>query len=293
MNRLKISSYAKINLFLDIINKREDNYHNIKSVMQTISLKDEIEVIESNSDIKINCSNPKVPVDNSNTVYKAAKLIIEKYNINKGVIINIKKTIPIEAGLAGGSSNAASVIEGLNKLWKLNMCKEVKNELGIKIGSDVPYCLTGGTALVEGIGDKVTKYQDYKCDNILIVKPSFSISTALVYKLMDPKYYNIYKNNKMLYYIKNNEHHQVSKCIANTLEKVVERIYPEINSIKNYLIEYKAISSIMTGSGSVVYGLFANKEDMIKAKNKLEEKYENIYTAKTITSDQMFESEFF
>ncbi len=284
MKEIKLFSYAKINLFLDIIGKRQDGYHNIKSVMQEINLKDEITIKdnENNKDIIINCNNKDIPLDHTNTAYKAVILIKHKYKINKGAIIYINKNIPIESGMAGGSSNAASVIKGLNKLWDLMMTEDEMLELGLKIGADVPFCLTGGTALVEGIGEKITKLKPFKWENILIVKPEFNMSTALVYNKMQNKYFNLYNGNKIVEYINSGSYKKAALNIANTLEYVVEEIHPEINDIKNKMIELNACSSIMTGSGSVVFGLFRNKEDLVNAEKKLSKKYSSIYKAETI-----------
>lgn len=282
MEEIKLFSYAKINLFLDVIGKREDGYHNIKSVMQTISLKDEIIIKNTNQDIIIKCNNNKIPLDSSNTAYKAVLLIKQKYKIKKGALVQIDKNIPTESGMAGGSSNAAVVIKGINELWNLKMTKDEMLEIGIKIGADVPFCLTGGTALVEGIGKKITKLKPFKWENILIVKPEFNMSTALVYNKMKEEYFNKYKNNKIIEYINIGNYKKAALNLANTLENVVEKIHPEIKEIEKKMIELKARSSIMTGSGSVVFGLFDSKKELINAEEILSKKYSNIYKAKTI-----------
>ncbi len=284
MNRnkgIKLNSYAKINLFLDVINKRQDGYHNIKSVMQEIDLHDEVQINESKSGIIISCDNYNVPLDEKNTCYKAAMLIKEKFNINLGVSISIKKTIPTEAGLAGGSGNAAAVIKGLNKLWNLGMSIDEMKEIGIKIGADVPFCLTGGTCLCEGVGDKITELKSFKWDNIIIIKPDFSISTPLAYKNVTDKEYNYYENNKILDYINNNDYHNTCISVANTLEVAAIKLCPQISLIKYDLNSSGAISSLMTGSGSSVYGFYDNNALMLAAYGELAKKYNKIFITKT------------
>ena len=198
MKRLKLNSYAKINLFLDVLNKREDDYHNIKTVMQRVSMYDKLEIFENKFGIELACDNRKIPIDERNTCYKAASLIKDKFNIDTGIKIIIKKTIPSGAGLAGGSSNAAAVITGLNELWKLGMTMEEMQEIGVKVGADVAFCLKGGTCLCEGLGDIITELNPFIWENILIIKPDFSIPTPLAYKTLTEKDHNKYSDNKIL-----------------------------------------------------------------------------------------------
>lgn len=279
---IKLNSHAKINLFLDVLNKRPDGYHNIKSVMQEIDLHDEVQIIENQSGIIISCDNYNVPLDEKNTCYKAAKLIKEKFNINLGVNILIKKIIPTEAGLAGGSGNAAAVIKGLNNLWNLGMTIDEMKEIGIKVGADVPFCLTGGTCLCEGVGDKITELKPFKWDNIIIIKPDFSISTPLAYKNVTDKEYNYYKSNKILDFINNNDYYNTCLSIANTLEIAAIKLQPQVILIKEDLINSGAISSLMTGSGSSVYGFYNDNTSMLAAYAKLSKKYSKIFTTKTV-----------
>lgn len=280
---IKLYSYGKINLFLDIEGKLNNGYHLIKTVMQSIALHDEL-IIEEISDnkIQLECNYKYIPTDRSNTCYKAVELIKNKYEINKGVKIFINKTIPVGAGLAGGSGNSAATIFGLNKLWKLNMSKEEMLKIGLEIGADVPFCIIGGTYLAEGIGEKLTKLNNFIWDNILIVKPHFSMSTAFVYKKLTPKNYNLYNINNMLKSIENNDYIEAASFPANSLEKVVEKFYPEINTIKNIMYKYNALSSAMTGSGSAVFGFFPDKQSLNKAFEELILNYPKTFRTKTI-----------
>lgn len=279
---LKLKSYAKINLFLDIEGRRPDGYHLIKTVMQSVDLHDEI-ILETTDEnkIEIECSNPLIPTDEKNTCWKSADIIKRLYNIKTGVKIKIKKQIPSEAGLAGGSSNCAAVIVGLNKLWKLNMSQDEMLNIGLKIGADVPFCILGGTYLAEGIGEKLSKLNDFKWENILIVKPDFSMSTAFVYKNLLPQDYNSFDDNKIIECINRDEYHKASLLCSNTLENVVEKIHPEIKDIINLLLENKAAASRMTGSGSAVFGFFEDKQDMDIAYNIIVKEFPHTFKTKT------------
>jgi len=279
---LKLYSYGKINLFLDIEGKLQNGYHLIKTVMQSIDLHDEIalETIDENK-IVIECSDLSIPVNEKNTCYKAASIIKEMYNVKSGVSIKIKKIIPQEAGLAGGSSNSAAVIKGLNILWQLNISEDTMLKIGLKIGADVPFCILGGTYLAEGIGEKLTKLNNFLWDNILIIKPDFSMSTAFVYSSLTPENYNLYPDNNILNYISDNEPHKAALSASNVLEKEVEKFHPEINDIKNFMLQNKAVCSMMTGSGSAVFGLFETKEGLDDAYNKAIKIYPQVFKTKT------------
>ena len=287
---LKLHSYGKINLFLDIKNKLPNGYHEIKTVLQSIDLHDEL-FIDSFDDnkITIECSDKNIPVDEKNTCYKAAAIIKEKYHISSGVIIKINKTIPAEAGLAGGSSNAAAVIAGLNTLWNLNFSKVEMMRLGLMVGADVPFCLVGGTYLGEGVGDKLTELNDFIWNNVLVVKPDFSMSTAFVYNNLLKEDHNSYKNNDIVSFINSGDFINAAKLTANTLEKVVERFHPEINHIKYLMMQHQALTSMMTGSGSAVFGLFPDNESLEKAFKEISILYPQTFkTSTTAKGTQIF-----
>lgn len=281
---LKLYSYGKINLYLDIEGKLPNGYHLIKTVMQSISLHDEV-YLENNIENKIviQCNNPNIPLNEKNTCYKAASIIKEIYNIHTGIIIKINKSIPAEAGLAGGSGNSAAVIKGLNMLWNLNLSEKEMLKIGLQVGADVPFCLTGGTYLAEGIGEKLTKLNDFVWNDILIVKPDFSMSTAFVYNNLSPDYYNSYKDNKIINYINSGDFNHAAMSTCNTLEKVVEKVHPELNNIKKLMLENKAVSSLMTGSGSAVFGFFKDKESLDCAYEKIALIYPQSFKTKTNT----------
>lgn len=269
MAKMKLKANAKINLFLDILNKRKDGYHNIKTIFQEVSLSDDIFIREkretaaeqnakqprNNNGIRIYCDNPKVPTDKRNLVYKAADLIKRNSGIEKGVLIKIKKRIPVGAGLGGGSSDAAAVLKGLNKLWELNFSKNQLIKIAKRIGADVPFFVVGGRCHATGIGDVLTPVPLKKKEWYVVVKPDFEISTKSVYSWLT-KTKKVGKINK--YY--------------NRLEDVVIPLRPEIKKIKNLLVESGAEYSLMSGSGSCVFGFVRNRKVGEKIKNKMKKK---------------------
>jgi len=255
MVEIKLKANAKINLFLDILNKRKDGYHNIRTIFQEISLTDEIYVREIKNGIKIFCAHPKVPTNKTNLVYKAADLLKKHSGIKKGILIKIKKNIPVGGGLGGGSSDAAAVLKGLNKLWNLKLTKNQLAGIGKKIGADVPFFIYGGRCLGEGIGAQLTPLKIRKTEWYVLVKPPFEISTKNAYA-----YLRLTKTRKT---------DKIKKCV-NRLEDVVIPLYPEIKKIKDLLTESGAEFSLMSGSGSCVFGFVKNKIAGIRIKNRLQ-----------------------
>ena len=280
---LKLCSYGKINLFLDVEGKLQNGYHLIKSVMQSVDICDEVVLNPLNENkVIIECSDISIPVNEKNTCYKAAMLIKKAFRINSGVHICINKTIPAEAGLAGGSGNGAAVIRGLNAMWELNLTDEEMCGLGMQIGADIPFCIMGGTYLAEGMGEKLTKLNDFEWDNILIIKPEFSMSTAFVYSSLSPDCYNSYSENEILEHISSCNHEQTALSVSNTLEKVVEKYHPEINRIKELMLKSGAISSVMTGSGSAIFAFFKDREALNKAYRAASQLYPSTFKTRTV-----------
>ena len=280
---LKLCSYGKINLFLDVEGKLQNGYHLIKSVMQSVDICDEVVLNPLNENkVIIECSDISIPVNEKNTCYKAAMLIKKAFCINSGVHICINKTIPAEAGLAGGSGNGAAVIRGLNAMWELNLTDEEMCGLGMQIGADIPFCIMGGTYLAEGMGEKLTKLNDFEWDDILIIKPEFSMSTAFVYSSLSPDCYNSYSENEILEHISSCNHEQTALSVSNTLEKVVEKYHPEINRIKELMLKSGAISSVMTGSGSAIFAFFKDREALNKAYRAASQLYPSTFKTRTV-----------
>lgn len=283
MKKIKIEAYAKINLSLDVLRRREDGYHEVRMIMQQVDLKDIIQIEEYKDGIIIETNESELPTDSTNLAYKAWYILSKRFNINRGVKIKIEKNIPIAAGLAGGSSDAAAVLKGLNELWNLNLKEKDLMEIGLEIGADVPYCIMGGTALAEGIGEKLTRLKSFKNKLVLIAKPSIQVSTAYVYRNL--KVEDVMKHPDIDNLIKNIELDNVdfvAKNMINVLETVTIEKYPIIQKIKNQMIKYNALGSLMSGSGPTVFGIFDNVDDIIKCKEELERWIDRVHIARTI-----------
>ena len=262
---MKIKAYAKINITLDIPKIREDGYHELCSVFQTVSLHDELEIQSSESDkneIVLTCDTPNVPCDERNLCWKAVAVFTEKYGIkNKKISINLKKNIPSGAGLGGGSSDCAETLKALNKLFEINASDKELENIGIKLGADVPFFIKGGTRLAEGIGENLTELKlPYPEISLVILKPEAELPTVNIYKIFD----NLPKESlpeasteKFLAEISKGDINSF-KLITNMLEPAAKTLCPEIEEVERFLLEKGAVSSMMTGSGSAVFGIFTN-----------------------------------
>ncbi|MCQ4923978.1 4-(cytidine 5'-diphospho)-2-C-methyl-D-erythritol kinase [Tissierella carlieri] len=284
MKEIVLESYGKINLGLDVLYKREDGYHEINTIMQQISLSDTLIMREIKEDIELDCNNKELPLDSTNLVYRAWKKMQEKTGINKGIQINIHKKIPIAAGLAGGSANAAAVLKGLNQLWGLNLSEEELREIGIEIGADVPYCIMGGTALAEGIGERLTKIKSFKDKDILLVNPGIGVSTTEVYGNLRLNKELRMDVEKIISSIERDDIKSVADNITNVMEEVVMEKNPIISEIKKDMVSYGALGALMSGSGPTVFGLFDDMDKLKFCKKILTEKYSKgiVLLAKTI-----------
>ncbi len=277
MKSLKIKSYCKINLALLIKEKRKDNYHEINSVMQTISLFDTIKLKKNN---KLLCkTNIKdIPTDEKNLAVKAANIFFNYVKTPKKVKITIKKRVPTKAGLGGGSSNAAFVLLGLNKLFKTNLERKTLLKLAEKIGSDVPFFIYGGTCVVEGLGEIVRKIKPIKNFHIVLVKPNFGVNTKQAYEKYDElEIKEIRSIEKIILSIsKEKKIEEMAKNLFNDFEKVVKNKI--IFEIKKKMIDYGALCCNLTGSGSCVFAIFKDKTKAKKAKKLLEkEKFKTFF----------------
>ena len=284
MNSIELKSRAKINLSIDVLGKRVDGYHLVEMIMQTIDLYDIIKIEElETEEIIIKSNTSDIPLNENNIVYKAAELIRDNFNIKRGIEIFIEKNIPIAAGMAGGSSNAAAILVGLNKLWNLNLSEKELKELGFKLGADVPFCIEGKAALAEGVGEELTYIKGLPDDiSILVCKPELFVSTKEVYGGLDLK--NIKNRPDNQYLIKcleNNEIELLSKNMVNVLETVTSKKHTEISDIEKIMNENKALGSMMSGSGPTVFGLYKNEEDALKGKKELLKKYKQVYVVKS------------
>ncbi|MDF2545582.1 MAG: 4-(cytidine 5-diphospho)-2-C-methyl-D-erythritol kinase [Anaerosolibacter sp.] len=284
LSELKIRGRAKINLSLDVLRRREDGYHEIKMIMQQVDLYDEITLREIEEGIRLQCNCEFIPADEGNIAYRAAKLIKEKYHIQKGIYIYIEKNIPVAAGLAGGSTNAAAVLLGLNSLWNLGASKEELMALGLQLGADVPFCVLGGAALAEGIGEKLTPIQGLENTWVVLCKPNIGVSTADVYKNLNIN--NIQQHpdtERILDALCRKDIQTVAGNLKNVLEQVTEQMHPIVRDIKRRMLEYNALGSIMSGSGPTVFGLYKDYNKAKSAFDNLNKVYKQTYVVKTFS----------
>ncbi|NLM12131.1 MAG: 4-(cytidine 5'-diphospho)-2-C-methyl-D-erythritol kinase [Epulopiscium sp.] len=271
MHEIELKARAKINLTLDVISKRPDGYHNVEMVMQTINLYDHITIRKMRAPgIKLKTDLKWLPEDERNLAYKAAKLMVETYNIDQGILIELKKRIPVAAGLAGGSSDAAAVFVGLNILFNLNLSKNKLMNLGVKLGADIPYCILTGTALAQGIGEKLTKLPPMPFCYVVIAKPPISVSTAHVYRSLNVEEISFHPNTQeVIEGLQKGDLRHIARNLGNVLESVTIKEHPIIDNIKNTLVEYGALGALMSGSGPSVFGLFENHKDAQAAAKEL------------------------
>lgn len=270
MNEITLKALAKINLGLDVIRRREDGYHEVRMVMQTIHLYDQLELKRTSpSGIRIRTNLSFLPVNENNLVYKAGKLLTEEFGIRDGVSVTLRKRIPVAAGMAGGSTDAAAMLYGMNQLFDLGLSRKELMERGAVIGADVPYCLMRGTALAEGIGEKLTPLSPMVKCPVLIAKPSVSVSTKFVYQNLKLDESTVHPDiDRLIRDIRKKDFAGICGDMGNVLESVTIPNYPVIDQIKNQMMESGAAAAMMSGSGPTVFGLFENEK---KAKYAQEE----------------------
>lgn len=255
---------AKINLTLDTLYKREDRYHEVEMIMTTIDLNDRLTFeCRDDGEIIIDVEHNFVPSDHRNLAYKAAKLMQDRYNIKKGVKISLEKSIPISAGLAGGSSDAAATFRGLNELWGINESLETLSELASEIGSDISFCIYGKTALCQGRGEKITHLPKPPSAWVVIAKPDIGVSTPEIYGALDLENKDEVQTQACLKAIENNDYALMCQSLGNSLEKVTMQLYPEVEKLKNTMSNTGVDAALMSGSGPTIYG-FVQKERQAK-----------------------------
>lgn len=283
MKKIKIDAHAKINLSLDVLKRREDGYHELEMIMQQLALKDVITIEEQSSGFTLDSNSTDIPLDSSNLVYKAYNILSEKFNIKKGIHIYIEKNIPVAGGLAGGSTDAAAVLKGLNTLWQLNLSEEQLMDIGLRVGADVPYCIMGGTALARGVGEKLTKLNSFSDRLILIANPGINISTAYVYNnLKLDKITDRPQTKVMLEHIENGDTELVAKEMKNVLETVTIEEQPILNKIKEQMLMHGALGSLMSGSGPTIFGIFKDINDMARCEESLKSSIKTVLSTKTV-----------
>lgn len=262
---LTLSANAKINLTLDILGTREDGYHEVAMIMQEISLHDTLSMGKINQGISLTIAiegqQGTLPADESNLCWKAAALVQKEYNLQEGVEIHLTKRIPMAAGLAGGSADAAAVLKGMNHLFRLGMTEARLCELGARLGSDIPFCIMGGTMLATGRGEVLTRLPSFPRLSVVLAKPPVGVSTAWAYKTYDAGYDGPHPDNEaMLEAIHEGDAHKAAGLLCNVLEGVTETEHPVIADYKRLMMEHGAMASMMSGSGPTVFGLVREKQ---------------------------------
>lgn len=283
MATMEMAANAKINLSLDVLRKREDGYHELRMIMQSVELHDTVILEPGGTDIRVECNSRWVPNNSDNIACKAAALIMDKYGIKSGLGIRIIKRIPVAAGMAGGSTDAAAVLKGLNQLFSIGLDTAALMETGRQIGADVPYCIAGGTMLAEGIGEVLTPLKSFSGINLVIIKPETGVSTAWVFKNLDLKKPVERPNTKLLTYaVENRDITSVAANMKNVLESVTTSRYRIVSEAKERLMELGALGSMMTGSGPSVFGIFEDGDRASAAyKAALKDKRWNCILTKT------------
>lgn len=267
MKDISVKALAKINLGLDVVRRREDGYHEVRMIMQTIHLFDRLEISKNTSgQITMETNLAFLPTNENNLVCKAAKLLTDEFGIKDGVHVWLHKHIPVAAGMAGGSTDAAAVLYGMNQIFDLGLSKEELMERGVKIGADVPYCVMRGTALAEGIGEKLTKLPPMVKCPVLIAKPQINVSTKFVYENLkldaDTAHPDI---DRLVADIREKNLTKIAADMGNVLETVTIPAYPVIADIKENMLQNGAVNAMMSGSGPTVFGLFEKEADAVQA----------------------------
>lgn len=266
-----LKALAKINLGLDVLGRRDNGYHDVRMVMQTIYLYDNVTIRKTEEDgIRLKTNLFYLPNNEDNIAYKAAKLLIDEFQISEGVEIALEKHIPVAAGLAGGSSNAAAVLVGMNRLFSLGLTQEELMKRGVLLGADVPYCVMRGTVLAEGIGEILTPLPPLPKCYVLIAKPGISVSTKDVYESLDSKEITKHPDiDGILMGLKEQNLSKIVSSMGNVLEEVTANMYPVIEDIKKAMKEAGAMNAMMSGSGPTVFGIFGNRVAAKEAQRKI------------------------
>ena len=272
MRFVNMRAHGKINLALDVLRKREDGYHEVRMIMQSVGIYDKVEIEllgvsdTGKCEISVETNLRYLPNNENNLAYKAAEMLMNEFNLAYKIHIKIKKMIPVAAGMAGGSADCAAVLKGVNKMFRLGLDLEQLKERGVKLGADIPYCIMGGTALSEGIGEILTPLPPMPPCFIVLAKPHANVSTKFVYTNLKANELEYHPDiDGMVEAIKNNDLYAMADKMGNVLETVTENEYPVINQIKKEMKSMGALNSLMSGSGSTVFGIFDDRDKAKKA----------------------------
>lgn len=268
---MRLRAMAKINLGLDIIGKREDGYHEVRMIMQTIRMYDVLEIRKKTSPgISLSTNLPYIPCDERNLVYKAAKILMDEFHVEEGLSMKLTKSVPVAAGMAGGSSDAAAAFVGVNRLFHLGLSEEELMKRAVQVGADVPYCVMRGTALAEGIGEKLTRLPDLPGCYILIGKPGINVSTRTAYENLDLNEIRRRPDiDGMIRDIKNKDLYSMTGKMENVFEPGIMAKYPVIREIRDLMEKQGALKAMMSGSGPTVFGIFDDAGKMQNAARAL------------------------
>lgn len=268
---MRLRAMAKINLGLDIIGKREDGYHEVRMIMQTIRMYDVLEIRKKTSPgISLSTNLPYIPCDERNLVYKAAKILMDEFHVEEGLSMKLTKSVPVAAGMAGGSSDAAAAFVGVNRLFHLSLSQEELMKRAVQVGADVPYCVMRGTALAEGIGEKLTRLPDLPDCYILIGKPGINVSTRTAYENLDLNEIRRRPDiDGMICDIKNKDLYSMTGKMENVFEPGIMAKYPVIREIRDLMEKQGALKAMMSGSGPTVFGIFDDAGKMQNAARAL------------------------
>lgn len=271
MEQIVLKAYAKINLGLDVLGRLPNGYHKVKMVMQTVGISDELTLEKAEGEVTMTTDSAELPVDRNNLICKAAVLMRETYGIKEGVRIHLKKSIPIAAGMAGGSTDAAATMLGMSRLFELERPREELMRLSVSIGADVPYCILGGTALAEGIGEILTPLSPAPACHVLVAKPDISVSTKYVYEHLDAAEKLQHPDiDGMVAAIEKGSLPGILERLGNVLESVTIPAYPVIDLTKKRMLALGAAGSLMSGSGPTVFGIFPDEATADHAREQLE-----------------------
>lgn len=280
MNFITERGYAKINLYLDITSKYEDGYHQVNTVMQTVSLSDDVALsLNDSGKIELTCDNADIPLDEGNIAYRAAELFFKRSSVRSGVNIAITKRIPVSAGLGGGSADAAAVLRGLNELFDRPFSKDKISELGAELGADVPFCIVGGTVVADGRGDHLSHVAPMRGCYIVLANGGEGISTPFAYRQLDNKYHNFengahrtHTHTSLVEALERGSVAALSSELYNVFEKAILPIRPVAQEIRNTLTEMSAKGILMSGSGPTVFGIFDDEKLAESAAAKIKAK---------------------
>lgn len=274
MRHMELKALAKINLGLDVLGRRENGYHDVRMIMQSVYLYDEVKLDQSEEPgIRVRTNLGFLPTGEGNIAYKAAQMLTDEFGIGPGIDISLNKHIPVAAGLAGGSADAAAVLFGLSRMFGLKLSQKELMERGVKLGADVPYCIMRGTVLAEGIGEELTVLPAMPKCTVLIAKPPVSVSTKVVYEALDAREITVHPDiDGIIEGLKEGNLKRIASSMGNVLESVTIPMHPVIEQIKDEMKAAGALNAMMSGSGPTVFGLFENRAAARDAQRRIREK---------------------